>query len=510
MAAPEEKFRYNYMQCKILHKASTIAVVLVVVGFFAYCGALDNFFYGDDFGFISEARGIHLFKPAEFVDGLKAIIQPFWFRVEFVFFFINNLLEAAFGLNPFLYHLHNVLLHITIAGIVSNFVLKLSGSPKISFLSGLLFLLNPLSAEAVYWYTGAHTLYVTLFIALTFWAYGRGFIKTSILFMALAMCSKPDASVLLLYVFLIDNCLYLSSNLRERYFRLRYHILAALLIFIIYGLYYRNAAAWPIPEHRFQFHLGPDSLERLFANFSYLLIPLKRVYFLAVPLLFGLSYLNLSPREKRMLILGAGFIFLSILPYQLFIIDPQGFYFWRYETVRYFYIPAIGQALLAAGVMMILFSRLSRPGRVLTCGCFGILFLLNGSAIVRLDNFFEEMERPYSALVKGVEPYFKEDKSRTQVVFDYPSFADPNLSSFYTSDLPLISEMFFEYKLISVTELKSLPDSSWIKERYARLPDPEKVRLLKFDGTAIKEIPPQDRDRYYQYFIDAARELYHK
>lgn len=495
------------MSSNQLHKASSWFFI-IACGLVAYWRALDNFFYGDDFGFISEARAIHLFRPDELWQGIISIIQPFWFRAEFVFFFINNLLESAFGLNPFLYHLHNILLHILIGWLVFGFLLKLSGSYRVSFLSCLVFLLNPLPAEAVYWYTGAHTLYVALFIALTLWAYARGFYKSSVFSLVLAMFSKPDASVLPVYIFLTDMLLFGGSSLSERWKRLRCHILAALLAFVVYAFYYRNAATWLIPEHRFQFHLAPDFPAQLFANFSYLIIPLRRWYYLTFPFLFCLPYLNLNSRQKRMLVFSAGFVFFSILPYQLFIVDPRGFYFWRDETLRYFYIPAMGQAFLAAGVLDIALDRLSRRGRNFIYGCAGLFFLFQAASLARLDDYFEQREKSYKTLVGGVRPYFKKGDQKSMILFNYPSFADPNLSSFYTSDLPLISELFFERRLISVTELKSLPDSLWLKDKYPVLPKRENAELLEFEAGRIKRIPEQGRDSYYEYFVKEAQPLY--
>ena len=481
---------------------------IIAAGLFAYRKALDNFFYGDDFGFISEARAIHLFRPAELWQGIISIIQPSWFRVEFIFFFINNILESLFGLNPFLYHLHNLLLHITACGFVYAIILKITGVRRVSFLASLFFLLNPLSSETVYWYTGAHTLYVAYFIILTLWCYAYSYRKLSVLFLALAMCTKPEASVLLLYIALIDICLFGFSSIRETKTRLQYHILASIITFIVYALYYRNAATWPIPEHRFQFQLTNYSLEQVFKNLSYLIIPIKKLYYLAMPLLFLLFFLNLNSKEKRLLLFGLGFLFLSILPYQLFIIDPNGFYFSHYETVRYFYLPALGWAFLIAAVLMIALTRINSVGQIAVYASLGWLLFFNLAALGKLDRFFEEREHYYKLLVKGVTPYFKNNPDKFLVLFNFPSFADPVLTSFYTSDFPLISEMFFNYKLFSVSELKSLPDSAWIKEKYAALPASNDVVMLEFKGEQIIKVSPEDKEACYRNFLNQAGYLY--
>lgn len=501
-------FSINSVKTLPGHRMLFAFFIIIVSGVFVYRKALDNFFYGDDFGFMNDARSIHLFEADKLWPGIISIIQPFWFRVEFVYFFINNLLESLFGTNAFLYHLHNIALHIVSSFLVFGIAQKLTKSFKISLIGCFLFLSNPLPAETVYWNTGAHTLYVALFVLFTLWNYSRANYKASLLFFALAMCTKPEASVLFPYIIMLDIVLFGFGRGREFRRRTTPFFLSACVLFGIYALYYRNAASWPIPEHRFLFHLQANSPEQIFRNFSYLVFPHQKLYYLAIPIVFSLFYLNLKSREKRLLFFSCVFLFLSILPYQLFIIDPNGFYFFKFKTIRYFYIPSIGQAFLGMSALGIVLSRVKRWGRFCIYTALGGFIFLNVSSVGRLDKLFEDREYYYQTLVKGVEPYFNKDKNKFFVLFDFPSFADPVLKSFYTSDFPLMSGIFFDYRLFSASELSSPPDSSWIKEQYAILPPRDAVIILKFDGRRIIPVPPQEQDIYYRNFISQAAYLY--
>ena len=206
----------------------------------------------------------------------------------------------------------------------------------------------------------------------------------------------------------------------------------------------------------------------MFKNLSYLLLPIRKIYYLAIPILFFLFYLNLSREEKKMLIFSVGFIFFSILPYQLF--TGTMFYSYDYNIHRYFYIPGIGQAFLVASVLMILLSRLNSMGRLTIYACASFLLFSNLKAIGDFDKLFEEKEYRYKILVKGVDSYFKNNRDKIFVLFDFYSFLNPAFPSYFTTVLLPISGVFFDHKLISVSELKSLPNSEWIRDKYPILP----------------------------------------
>lgn len=495
-------------------KIILIFILITILGFFAYRKALDNFFYSDDLYYIDEAQTIHIFKLSQLRQNLYTIIKPWGSNVVFIYFFINNLLESILGANPFLYHLHNILLHILNTILVFFILYKFINSFEISSLSIFFFLLNPLHTEAIYWRAGDHTLYVTLFILLTLFCYIYSFYKSSLLFLFLAMGTKPSASVLLLYIILLEIYFFGTKMDLKLIKRLRYHILVTVFFSIIYIIFYTNLIKYKEiigPTFAYKFNLPADSLGRFFKNLSYLLLPFRNLCYLAIPVLFSLFYLNLSKKDKRMLLFSVGFIFLSIFPYQLFKNPPHTFYSYPYNDMRYFYIPAIGQSFLVACILKIFLSRLPALKRLMVYLCIGSLLFLNLRRIGNFDMFFEGREYNNKILVKCVTPYFKNNPDKIFILFNFPSLADSVLiPPFENSVFRCISKIFFDYRLISVSELKLFINSVWIKERYPILPSMDDTVMLKFKDGIIQQIPSGDKEVYYRYFVDEASSLYSK
>lgn len=66
-------------------------------------------------------------------------------------FGVNHLIG---GLNPFIYHLTNILLHATNSFLIFLLISKLFNSKKVSFLTAILFLIHPVQTEAVTYVSG--------------------------------------------------------------------------------------------------------------------------------------------------------------------------------------------------------------------------------------------------------------------------------------------------------------------------------------------------------------------
>lgn len=133
--------------------------------------------------------------------------------VTFISYQINYLLG---GIQPFVYHLTNLLLHAGNAALIVWLVHLLTGKMRVAVLCGLLFAIHPLHTEAVAWASGRKDVLSGIFflgswIAWQQWWSGDGTRRSyaaSIAFHLLALLSKVMAAtlpaVLLLHVILFE------------------------------------------------------------------------------------------------------------------------------------------------------------------------------------------------------------------------------------------------------------------------------------------------------------------
>jgi Flp pilus assembly protein TadD len=127
--------------------------------------------------------------------------------VTFLSFQINY---ALGGLDPFGFHLGNLLLHAANAVLVFALLKRLIRSGYCAYIGAMIFAVHPLHTEAVVWIAGRKDLLSTLFYLLTLITYLRhrdgirGMYLLSMLFAVLAMLSKAMAMTLPVVLILMD------------------------------------------------------------------------------------------------------------------------------------------------------------------------------------------------------------------------------------------------------------------------------------------------------------------
>lgn len=285
------------------------------------------------------------------------------------------------GLNPFGYHLVNILLHSANSALVAlvsarllglshpfgnSEALSLSRRLLVPLLAALLFALHPLRVESVAWVTerkdvlnGFFTL-CALVCYLRYGAKGRGSDYTfSLLFFALSLMSKPVSVVLPLVFLLLDyyplgrsSAKSFASLLREKLPFLALSVAVALLTIFLFS--------------QRQMLVGFAKLSLLDrvllsgnATFEYLkliLFPVGILPFYEMPDMIGAAQLLksllvvgllllalLSARKRPWLFTGTFCFLLPLLPVLSFFQNNDVAY-----AARYTYLPSIAPALLAA------------------------------------------------------------------------------------------------------------------------------------------------------------------
>lgn len=182
--------------------------------FLAYSFALKLYFIQDDFGFITrhlpggEVPFKDVFKP----DGIyyRPFTQHLWY------YMVNPL----FNLNPFWYHLVNLIVHSINIILVYHIGRALTRNINFGFFLGLIYGTRTLAYLAVVWPSAVNELIVTMFLFSTFLAYQR-FVVTgsraawwaSVLLYLMAILSKENAPTLLVLLFIYQAWIYLPRKL---------------------------------------------------------------------------------------------------------------------------------------------------------------------------------------------------------------------------------------------------------------------------------------------------------
>ena len=192
----------------ILSRPWVLACVLAVT-VLVYLPSLNS-------GFVNWDDDAHLYENTS-VRGLdRGHLEPiFTERVNKTYIPLTVFSYAVehhfFGLNPFVYHLNNLLLHLAVAALVFVFAGRLGLSVGASGFAALVFAIHPMHVESVAWVTERKDVLYSFFYILallSYWSY----LKTQSKFQMFVTCAwgtlsllaKPMALSLPLVLFLLD------------------------------------------------------------------------------------------------------------------------------------------------------------------------------------------------------------------------------------------------------------------------------------------------------------------
>ena len=212
-----------------------IAAVLIAACFLVYANSLTNSFVWDDEALvvnntdIRSLRCVHRFFTARLFPGIKGgnfyrPVQSLSYAIDYFFW----------GLNPFGFHLTNILLHAANAALIYLVLFALTGRREISFMASLLFVVHPINTEAVDYVSGRADLLAALFMYISLFFFiaekkrsitersdriGKaGFFMPSVAFFILSLLTKAAAVILPLLAMLCCFCFekQWESFVRER------------------------------------------------------------------------------------------------------------------------------------------------------------------------------------------------------------------------------------------------------------------------------------------------------
>ena len=328
-------------------------ILIAVIGLsFSSC-LFHPFVNWDDDGHIFENT---LVTSAQLSD-IPAIFQTTVNKTYIPFTIVSfNIEHRLFGLNPFFFHLDNVLLHILVCIAIYFFIQRIGFEKSTALTTALLFGVHPMHVESVAWVTQRKDVLYSLFYILAmdrYWAYltdgkKRSYLA-SLLFAFFSILAKPMALSLPLIICLLN---WYKNGKLSKDSLVRIIPFFCVVIPIAWLTYHLNAR---VPH----FDLGQSILLWSWTATFYikkfltpfLLFPLYQVpqpvsllnpsYLSGVLLVIALPTAMFIWRKNRLFMFACLFYILST------------FFLWRYDTTmditmvgdRFMYLPSLGFCL---------------------------------------------------------------------------------------------------------------------------------------------------------------------
>ena len=324
-----------------------ILLAILAITFVSFSPTLNNDFINfDDNSHLTENPSIrslnikHIFTST--VSKIYIPLTILSFSLEYHFF----------GLNPFIYHLDNLLLHLIVTGLVFLFTLQVGLTVRGATFAALLFGIHPMHVESVAWVTERKdVLYAAFYMGAlcSYWRYLEDKrIKSYLLTIVLGMLSilaKPMALSLPLILFVCDWLKGRKFNLKVFYEKVPYFLYIIPIAWITFSLNKRIPGDNLIEGALIWVWTATFYIKKFFSLFIF--IPWYSLpkpvsisnfhYASSLIILFFLLICLARYRKNRWLIFASLFYFVSIfLLLRCDISDPQ------IVADRFMYLPSLG------------------------------------------------------------------------------------------------------------------------------------------------------------------------
>lgn len=370
---------------------------LVIVPLLAYASSLSNGFVWDDIVVVVENPLLKSLKSIPQLllsqDTFPGVLTGYYRPFTYLTFLFD---ATVWGLNPFGFHLTNVLLHTGVVISVYFLASSLGFAKRAAFFSAFLFALHPVNAEAVNLISARNTLLVGLLIVTSIVCYIRGHRNWSVLLFMLATFSKELGLLVPLVIIFHDVTIKGKKLSLGKYWPFiagggLYLVLRKMVVGTGSG---RNFDAEHLADRLL---LVPEIILRYLKN---LLIPMDlRIPYIikhdGLDPILGITWIGLLLISamiiyywrERFVLFSAFWFFLFILPvvniFPLKILMAD----------RYAYVPAIGVCLLCG----YLFGRLKER---LSYAFIGAAFVIYLPLVLMLNASWKDEPTFYHRMVK--------------------------------------------------------------------------------------------------------------
>lgn len=359
----------------ISQRSTTIVLILLasaVTGLY-FIPFLNNFFTYDDFALIEHVH-----------QGPIKVLQGYNYTLRFV---TNSLwipLYALSGLDPAGYNLFSMLLWLLNAILLYIFLRRLLHEPLLAAAAGFIFAGSAIGADAVFWRAANGTLLDLTFYLLTLYLYtafrqtGRpAYWRLSLVTFCLAVFTKEESASLPLVVILLE-WLYFGgiSDLKGISRRcISYWALTASSLLINYIIIYKILQVQSELANLSKFR----PLHSLFSGWTVFFLDLDGKLKIGDPRIYVTALLIVAAlvlvKDRRLLLLGLGWIFLTFLPQSLSNLSQFEPRFIFSSLSRHLYLPSAGAAIAYTAILAELKDRFSPKVAMVSAALFLTLFL---------------------------------------------------------------------------------------------------------------------------------------
>lgn len=376
---------------KIFHLVLLFVLAATFVSFFP--SLKNDFVNWDDDVYVVENASIKHASP----QNLKTIFSSSFLGNYQPLTLLTYLVEYAFfRLDPFWYHLTNLLLHLANTALVFVFVWLLSRELFVAFLTALLFGLHPLHVESVAWVSERKdVLYAFFYLAAMIFYLKyldrrprQKFYAAAVFLFLCSLLSKPMAITLPVVLWLLDLLRCRPFNRRVFIDKIPFFILSFISGFVLLvsqgvgiaaaqGAFGSWGAAMATANYSILFYLKklmmPARLSALYPYygsegfFKFFVIS----FFIVLALLLAMKFFK---KARRVMIFGVGFFLVTLFPVLQWV--PFG------ETIvadRYVYVPSIGLFYIASEALFLLWGANGRALRLRRLAVVGLIAAVAGS-----------------------------------------------------------------------------------------------------------------------------------
>jgi len=379
-------------------KPAVLSIVVIFSSLAIYINSLGGDFIWDDIEQIVENPAIKDIGniPSFFTSDLWRLISnptigSYYYRP---FFLLSLAVDYnLWKLNPFGYHISNLILHA-----ISSFMVYLVGRRLFSnhmaaFIGSMLFAVHPVHVESVAWVSGRTDPMAALFFLLSFYLYmlfkdGKGFtmLVFSLTTYLFSLLSKEIGITLPLLLLVYE--LSFKPQAEPKHYRIK--SLKVIGIYLIISLVYLYMRALVLGEAIGEFSASPPLEKRIYTSFGVILdyirimvLPVNLKLLYDVPLresIFNWQVISsllllcavfiatlLTYRKDQMVFFAAAWFFITILPVSNIVpLRPT------MMAERYLYIPSVGICLLEG----LVFYKIYQTGFLLSPYLKVLIFLL--------------------------------------------------------------------------------------------------------------------------------------
>ena len=380
-------------------RALALAAIALVVGMVAlvYRAAVVSNFFNDDFHWLYEARRL------EWSNLVRLDRYDHFYRPVIEIYF--HLGQRVFGCDPMPFHLLSVGIHLVNTLLLFLFTRALTASPRIAFVTVLLFCVQPGYVEAVVWVGAITDLLPGTWLLLVLWLHLRFLQRQwwgdygAALAVFLVSLGTHESAVAILPLMIVVDALFdwprprdVGSWIRVR--GVRYLPFAAALAAFLVVAYVVNSRSYLVREGHYAF--GWHAIANLFDYVAGMYVGRRRLLWHSGVALTSIAILWWgSPRMR------------FALAWIVVTLTPVLFFTWGTAS-RYLYVPAVGFALLMAELVIGGAARLRRAGWSLRAvqSMTGLVVVV---LVVRFGAFaengvrnFRNQTRPFDRFVTAV------------------------------------------------------------------------------------------------------------